>query len=111
MRLTPLQKAQRNAWKNPEPPKATKQQILDFFDDKGNFRNHYDPYRRSDEEIENDVFFDKDGWPVKELVDRAEHLATTRNLDYFCAAIRLLHACEFSRATKGNYSPCYMWRR
>jgi len=105
MKLTKAQKEQRALWKNPPPVEATREQARALFDENGNFKN-YDPYRRAD-----DLFFNKDGWPVAEVLAYAQILVDTKELDHFCDAVKILHACAFARCTKGNYSPCYMWRR
>jgi len=80
-----------------------------IFDESGNFKRGFDPYREDPDHPWMLFLFD-DGDLNIGISEQLENILNKGNLHWNCDAAQLYHADWFSGNTKGNYSAIYYWR-
>lgn len=83
-----------------------------WFYPSGKPRKFVDPYRRSEDCEFCNTFFDEDGYLRDEAYAQLVKFIHTNKVDIdpLSFVVEMVHAQDFARNTKSNYSAVYMWR-
>ena len=86
--------------------------LVQIFDEDGDFKDHFDPFRTSgkDSEKKRALLFDEEGYMREVISCELQAFITSSGFEPFCDAVALYHAEHFACNTKGNYSTIYYWR-
>lgn len=82
--------------------------LEDCFNEKGDFKDFFDPYRDHDHEFKKFLF--DDGNLRDELWSDLKTFINKNNFHFTCDAISLYHADMHGGNTKGSYPAIYYWR-
>lgn len=82
----------------------------DVFDHRGNFKDHFDPFRADPDHPIRKLLFDEQGYLNDGVLRELKGYIKTNNPYPFSDAVGMYHASIFAGNTKGNYTTIYYWR-